>query len=217
MGLSNRFHFLGVNMSKINKKIAIFIIFLTLVALWGLLVKVPVEDTKTPDPESQVAGMAIQFKDGISESEVKAILQNYNITRNYRMTYDTTSPEKYYIMADKDNWSDIRRELVNEMNEDKKDWTISSPADVTRKGDYYVLPVSEQATLDEKFLAIMDKYDIGAKKFVWCDIRFLYSDGPLTYWIPKEEAMRIKNELEQNENVFTVQFSYLYPPCDPTT
>ena len=204
-------------MSKINKEIAIFIVFLTLVALWGLFVKVPVEDTKTPDPESQVAGMAIQFKDGISESEVKAILQNYNITRNYRMTYDTTSPEKYYIMADKDNWSDIRRELVNEMNEDKKDWTISSPADVTRKGDYYVLPVSEQAIQDEKFLAILEKYDIGVKKFAWCDIRFLYSDGPLTYWIPKEEAMRIKNELEQNENVFTVQFSYLYPPCDPTT
>ncbi|AKB17860.1 UPF0228 family protein [Methanosarcina sp. WWM596] len=204
-------------MSKINKKIAIFIIFLTLVALWGLLVKVPVEDTKTPDPESQVAGMTIQFKDGISESEVKALLQNYNMTRNYRITYDTNSPEKYYIMADKDNWSDIRRELVKEMKEDKKDWTISSPADVTRKGDYYVLPVSEQATLDEKFLAIMDKYDIGAKKFVWCDIRFLYSDGPLTYWIPKEDAIRIKNELEQNENIFTVQLSYLYPPYDPTT
>ncbi|WP_231591863.1 UPF0228 family protein [Methanosarcina sp. WH1] len=177
----------------------------------------PVEDTKTPDPESQVAGMAIQFKAGISESEVKAILQNYNMIRNYRMTYDTTSPEKYYIVADKDNWSDIRRELVNEMKEDKKDWTISSPADVTRKGDYYVLPVSEQAIHDEKFLAILEKYDIGVKKFTWCDIRFLYSDGPLTYWIPKEEAMRIKNELEQNENVFTVQLSYLYPPYDPTT
>ncbi|MDO5841592.1 MAG: UPF0228 family protein [Methanosarcina mazei] len=198
-------------MSKINKEIAIFIIFLTLVALWGLLVKVPVEDTKTPDSESKVGGMAIQFKDGISESEVKAILQNYNMTRNYRMTYDTNSPEKYYIMADKDNWSDIRRELVKEMKEDKKDWTISSPADVTRKGDYYVLPVSEQAIQDEKFLAILDKYDIGAKKFIWCDIRFLFSDGPLTYWIPEENAIRIKNELEQNENVFTVQLSYLYP------
>ncbi|AKB29692.1 hypothetical protein MSSIT_2973 [Methanosarcina siciliae T4/M] len=42
--------------------------------------------------------MTIQFKDGISESEVKALLQNYNMTRNYGMTYDTNSPEKYYIM-----------------------------------------------------------------------------------------------------------------------
>jgi hypothetical protein len=25
-----------------------------------------------------------------------------------------------------------------------------------------------------KFLAILDKYDIGVEKFIWCDIRFLY-------------------------------------------
>jgi phosphoribosylformylglycinamidine (FGAM) synthase PurS component len=197
-------------MSKINKEITIFIVFLTLVALWGLFVKVPVEDTKTPDPESKVGGMAIQFKDGISEPEAKAILQNYNMTRNYRITYDNSS-EKYYIMADKDNWSDIRHELVKEMKENKKDWTISSPAHVIKKRDYYVLPVSEQAIQDEKFLAITDKYDIGVKKFIWCDIRFLYSDGPLTYWIPEENAIEIKNELEQNQNIFTVQLSYLYP------
>lgn len=197
-------------MSKINKEIAIFIVFLTLVALWGLFVKVPVEDTKTPDPESKVGGVAIQFKDGISESEAKVILQNYNMTQNYRITYDNSS-EKYYIIADKDNWSDIRRELVKEMKENKKDWTISSPADVIKKGDYYVLPVSEQAIQDEKFLAILDKYDIGVKKFIWCDIRFLYSDGPLTYWIREENAIEIKNELEQNENIFTVRLSYLYP------
>ncbi|AKB59303.1 hypothetical protein MSBR2_2787 [Methanosarcina barkeri 227] len=51
-------------------------------------------------------------------------------------------------MVDKDNCSGIKRELVNEMKEDKKDWTISSPAQVIRKGDYYILPVSEQATQD---------------------------------------------------------------------
>jgi hypothetical protein len=127
------------------------------------------------------------------------------------MTYDTNSSEKYYIMVDKDNWSDIRRELVTEMKEDKKDWTISTPAHVIRKEDYYVLPVSEQAIQDEKFLAILDKYDIGVKKFIWCKIRFLYSDGPLTHWIPEEDAIRIKNEIEQNESIFTVQLSYLYP------
>ncbi|AKJ39965.1 hypothetical protein A9239_13315 [Methanosarcina sp. A14] len=65
------------------------------------------------------------------------------------MEYDTnTMGERYYIMVDKDNCSGIKRELVNEMKEDKKDWTISSPAQVIRKGDYYILPVSEQATQD---------------------------------------------------------------------
>jgi hypothetical protein len=149
----------------------------------GQFITAPV-NTQTPYPNSQVGGLHIQFKDGISESEVKSILQNYNMTRNYRMEYDTNhTDERYYIMVDKDNWSDIRRELV-EMKEEKKDWTISSPR-VIRKGDYYVLSVSEQAIQDEKFLAILDKYDIGVKKFIWCDIRFLYSDGPFTYLIPK--------------------------------
>ncbi|AKB36630.1 hypothetical protein MSSAC_2040 [Methanosarcina siciliae C2J] len=200
-------------MSKINKKLAIFIVFLTLVALWGLFVKTPVEDTKTPYPESKVGGMTIQFKDGISESEVKAILQHYNMTRNYRLTYDTNySDMDYYIMADKDNWSDIRSELVTEMKENnKKNWTLSIPAQFMKKEDYYVLPVSEQAVKDEKFLAILDKYDIKVDTFTWCKIRFLYSDGPRTYWIPEEDAIKIKNEMEQNENIFSVQLSYLFP------
>lgn len=118
-------------------------------------------------------------------------------------------------MVDKDNWSDIRGELV-EMKEEKKDWTISSPH-VIRKGDYYVLSVSEQATRNRKFLAILNKYNTEVKRFVWCNICFLYSDGPLTYWIPREDAIRIKNELEQKENIYTVQFDYLYPPDDNTT
>ena len=201
-------------MGKINGKIAAFIVFLILVMIAGLFIKTPV-NTSTPDSESQVSGLYIQFKDGISEPEVKAIFQNINMTRNYRMTYDTTD-ERYYIMVDKDNW-DIRNELNKAMKEEKKDWIVSSPAHVIRKGDCYVFTVSEQATQDEKFLAILDKYDIGVKRFVWCKIRFLYSDGPLTYWIPKEDAIRIKNELEQNENIFTVQFDYLFPPDDNTT
>ncbi|MPN13639.1 hypothetical protein SDC9_160962 [bioreactor metagenome] len=95
------------------------------------------------------------------------------------MRYDTnTTGERYYIMANKDNWNAIRSELVNEVKEEKKDWIISSPAHVVRKGEYYVFTVSEQATQDEKFLTIMDKYDIGVERFVWCKIRFLYNDGP---------------------------------------
>ncbi|MDI9395401.1 MAG: UPF0228 family protein [Euryarchaeota archaeon] len=197
-------------MSKINKEIILLIIFFIFVMIAGQFIKTP-NNTQTPYPDSQVGGIFIQFKDGVSESEVKAILQNYNMTRNYRMEYDTnTTGEGYYIIVDKDIWSDIRRELIKEMRKDKKDWPISTPAHVIRKGDDYVLPVSEQAVQDEKFLAILDKYDIGVKKFICCDIRFLYSDGPLTHWIPEKDAIRIKNGLEQNENIFSVQLSYIY-------
>ncbi|AKJ40176.1 UPF0228 family protein [Methanosarcina barkeri] len=202
-------------MSKINRKIAIFIAFLTLVVVSGLLIKMPV-NTNTSAPESQVAGIYIQFKDGISEPEVKDILQNINMTLNYSMEYDTnTTDERYYIIVDKDNW-DIRREISKGMKEEKKEWITTSPAHVIRKGDNYVFTVSEQAVQDKKFLAILDKYNIKVKKFTWCEIHFENPDGS-RYVIQEKNAKRIKNELEQNENIFTVDFSYIYPPYDPTT
>jgi hypothetical protein len=186
----------------------IFTSFLILVVVVGLCIKMPV-DTKTPVSELKVAGMTIQFKDGISEPEVKSILQNINMTMNYSMEYTTTTwGERYYIMVDKDNW-DIRSELSKGMKEEKKDWILSSPAHVIREGDYYVFTVSEQAIQDEKFLAIVDKYDIGVKKFTWCEIHFRLNDG-LKYWIPEKDAIRIKNELDQNENIFTVYPDYIY-------
>lgn len=48
-------------MTKINTEIVIFIVFLTLVALWELFIKVQVEAVKTPYPESKVGVMAIQL------------------------------------------------------------------------------------------------------------------------------------------------------------
>ena len=195
-------------MSKINKGIVIFIVILILVVVAGLSIKMPV-NTSTPAPEVQVSGMAIQFKDGISEPEIKDILQNINMTMNYSMEYDTTSRgERYYIMVDKDDW-DIRRELSKGMKEENKDWIIYSPAHVIREENYYVFAVSEQATQDEKFLAILDKYDIRVKKSTWCEIRFRLNDG-LKYWIPEKNAIRIKNELDQNENIFTIELDYIY-------
>lgn len=131
------------------------------------------------------------------------------MTRNYRMTYDANdTDERYYIVVDKDNWA-IRNELNKARSEVNKEWIIPS-AHVIREGNSYILKVSEQAIQDEKFLAILDKYHIEVKRFIWCEIRFLYTDGPLTYWIPKEDAIRIKNEIEQNENVFSVQLDYIY-------
>ncbi|HWQ47999.1 MAG TPA: UPF0228 family protein [Methanosarcina sp.] len=32
---------------------------------------------------------------------------------------------------------------------------------------------------------MLDKYNTEVKRFAWCKIRFLYSDEPLTYFIPK--------------------------------
>jgi len=174
-------------------------------------------NTNTPAPESQVAGIYIQFKDGISEPEVKDILQNIiGMTLNYSMEYDTnTTDERYYIIVDKDNW-DIRCDIRKGMKEEKKEWITTSPAHVIREGDNYVFTVSEQAVQDKKFLAILDKYDTRVKKFTWCEIHFENPNGS-RYVIQEKDAIRIKNELNQNENIYTVYFSYIFPPYDPTT
>lgn len=197
-----------VGMSKINKELAILIAFLILIVFAGTFMKTPV-DTKTPVKELKAAGLFIKFEDGVSESEVKTILGSYNLTMNYSIKYNTHYVEgKYYIILDKDNW-DVRREISKEMKEKKKDWIISSPAHVIRKGDNYVFMISEQAVQDESFLAILKKYNIQVNKFVECLVRFEKPDG-LRYWIPEGNAIRIKNELEMNESIFSVDIDHIY-------
>lgn len=194
-------------MSRINKKVAFFIVFLILVIIAGLFVKTPVDTETQVNDELKVGGMYIQFEDGISDSEVNLVLKNYNLTMNYSIKYNIDHvADKYYIMLDKDNW-DIRRELSQKMKEEKKDWIISSPSQVIRKGDYHVFTVSEQAVQDENFLEILDKYDIQVKKFTWCYIRF---EDESKNWIPEKDAIRIKSELEKNENIFSIYLDYRY-------
>ncbi|MCC4767209.1 hypothetical protein FXW07_11415 [Methanosarcina sp. DH1] len=196
-------------MSRINKKVAFFIVFLILVIIAGLFVKTPVDTETQVNDELKVGDMYIQFEDGISDSEVQTILESYNLTMNYSIKYNIDHvADKYYIMLDKDNW-DIRRELSQKMKEEKRDWIISSPSQVIRKGDYHVFTVSEQAVQDENFLEILDKYDIQVKKFTWCYIRFEKPDGS-RYWIPEKDAIRIKSELEKNENIFSIYLDYRY-------
>ncbi|WP_369798966.1 UPF0228 family protein [Methanosarcina sp. WWM596] len=158
--------------------------------------------------ELRVSGIYIQFEDGVSDSEVQTILKNYNLTMNYSIKYNIDyMADEYYIMLDKDE-RDVRRELSEGMKEEKKDWTISSPSHVIRKGDSYVIVVSEQAVNDEKFLSILNKYNTQVKKFVWCYIRFEKPDG-FRYWIPEEDAVKMKNELENNESILTASIDYI--------
>lgn len=188
-------------MSKMNKKIVIFIVFITLVVLAGIFMKMPIDNKMPVDNKTQVGGMDIQFRDGISEPEVKSVLENYNMTMNYSLDYNTSyTNEKYYIMVDKDKITDVKSELGKEKN-----WTEVTPAFM--KGNYYIITVPEQTINDRSFLDILSKRGLQLKKFIWCEIRF--GDGSKN-WIPEKDAHRIKNELEKNENIFTVHLGYLY-------
>lgn len=187
-------------MSKINKEIAVFIAFLTLVVVAGLFIKMPV-NTTAPVYEPKVGGIDIQFRDRISESEVKSILQNYNMTMNYSLDYNTSyTNEKYYIMVDKEKIMDVKSELKKEKN-----WTENVPT--IRKGNYYIITTAAQTINDKSFLDTLNKYNLQLKKFIWCEIRF--GNGSKN-WIHEEDAIRIKNELEMNENIYTAHIGYLY-------
>lgn len=189
-------------MSKINKEIAIFTVILILAIFLGLFTKAPV-NTQTQVYEPRVGSLEIQFKDGISEPEVKAILQNFKITMNYSIEYDTNdTDEKYYIMIDKNKIWDVRGELAK-----VKNWNGYAPA--IRKGNYFIITIPEQILHDENFLVMLHKYNLQLKKFIWCRIKF-EQDGS-KYWIPEKDAVRIKNELEKNDSIFSVHLGYLFP------
>lgn len=89
-------------MSKIKKEITVFLFFLTLVVLLGLVIKTSInmiKETQVP----KVSGLDIQFENGTTESEVKTILENYNMTVNYTIDYDSDYMlERYYITVDQD-------------------------------------------------------------------------------------------------------------------
>jgi len=201
-GLVNILYLTVVKVSNVKKEIVAFIVLLIFIVLWALFTPSPV-NTNTPIPYSQVGGMDIQFKDGVTEPEVRAILQKTNMTMDYSMEYDSNATdERYYIMVGKDKISYVRDE-----SRKVKSWTEYSHT--IDKGNYYLVTVPEQVIHDINFLAMLDKYNLQLKRFIWCTIRFRLNDGH-NYWIPKEGAIRIKKELEQNENIFSIRLSYLY-------
>lgn len=63
-------------MSKINGKIAVFTVFLVLVVVYGYM-------QAPTNREVKIDSFLIQFENGTTEPEVKAILENYNMTLNY--------------------------------------------------------------------------------------------------------------------------------------
>jgi len=51
--------------------------------------------------EPKVGGLYIQFENGTTEPEVKTILENYNMTMDYTIYYDSDDMlKRYYISID---------------------------------------------------------------------------------------------------------------------
>jgi hypothetical protein len=151
-------------MSKINSQITIFMVFLMLVLFVGLFIKAPVDtktlvdtkmsiDIETSVQGKQLAGFFIEFEEGTTEPEVKAILENYNMTINTIDYNSDIMPSRYYMILDRDRIMD-KEELVDEVN-------LTGPV---RKGSNYILTLTEQAIQDKNFIAILEKNNLPVKK-----------------------------------------------------
>lgn len=102
-------------MNKISKEIAVFVVFLVLVALWGLFIKTPADSNIQVNNELKVSNIHVQFENGTSEDEVETILENCNMAVNYGIEYnDKNTADDYYLILDKDE-RDVRRELYEGM------------------------------------------------------------------------------------------------------
>jgi len=191
-------------MSRVNKKVSFFIVFLIFLVLAILFVKMTIfTPTGTPQSEERkIAGLIIQFRDGVSEQEAKSILKNYNLAR-YKLDFTVDMPDNYYIIVDEDNITDVKSELR------KENWTESTPAIengnyyINKKGDYYIITVAEQNIHDKSFIEILNKYNLEVEKFVYCHV--IIADRPRS-GISEEHANKLKSELETNEDVCTVYF-----------
>lgn len=196
--------------------IAVFIVFLILFIPLVLFTPTHVDskmsvDTEKPVDEVRAGGLFIEFEDGTTKPEVKAILENCNMTRNCILEYNVDYMGNiYYVKVEEDKRDDLRNE---------KNWNDPLYPEIPEprfpeieKENYSYLIVSEEGLKDETFLKVTEKYNLQVKKSVVCYV--LFGDGSQNWnepenWVPEKDATRIKNELEMNENILIVSPDYI--------
>jgi hypothetical protein len=137
------------------------------------------------------AGLFVGFEEGVTESEMRQILGNYDFGMEYELDYNIDyMADRYYLMVDKDERLAVKYELAEVDN-----W-IESGYD-TAKGDYYIISVREEVIADDEFLEVLDEQDLQLKQSVWCYVRF--DDD-----IKLSSAKRLENELEENDRILFV-------------
>jgi hypothetical protein len=78
--------------------------------------------------------------------------------------------------------------------------------DEIKKGNYSIIMLPEEFIPDKRFLTTLEKNNLQLKKSILC---YIHLRDESKYWIPEKDAVRIKNELEKNEEVLIVGFDYL--------
>ncbi|AKB51218.1 hypothetical protein MSBRW_1965 [Methanosarcina barkeri str. Wiesmoor] len=132
--------------------------------------------------ETKVGGLDVEFENGTTEPEVKAILENCNLNVHIP-DYDVEDiVDKYYIKVEK-YYIKVEKYYIKVENNENiviRDKFKSAPD--KKKKNYYIISLSEQAIENKSFLEMLDKNNLQIKKFVWYELHF---GNESMNWIPE--------------------------------
>ena len=156
----------------------------------------PEKPTKLTELKSGM--LFVAFEENTSESDIISVFKNYNLMKEYNVSYNVSGFRDFYIFVSADNYFLIKPELERIEN-----WRY---ADVTQKGDTYFIVIPTPGTLEKKVNKILENHNMSLEKFIWARIDY----GRNTKnWIDEQNATKIKAELESDENVLMVVFDYV--------
>ena len=142
--------------------------------------------------------LIVAFEENTSESDIKSVFENYDLMKEYNLSYNVSGFRDFYISVSADNYSLIKQELDQIEN-----WRY---AGITQKENTYFIVIPKYITSDENVIELLKNHNIYLKKFVWARIDY----GRNTEnWIDEQNATKIKADLESNEKVLMVNFDYL--------
>lgn len=146
-----------------------------------------VYERKEGEISKNVSGFDIAFYENMTETEVKSILDSYNLTLPYELKYNVTyiHPVFYSIVSE-----DEFEELKNNLNA-KEVYLRKTP----KTSDGQIIVLIESILPENQTISIVQSYNLPLKKFMWVSIDY---NGSV---ISEDAGNTLKESLWKNEKV----------------
>lgn len=124
--------------------------------------------------EPYITGIYFAFEQGVTESEVKSILDDYIVPAGYNLKYDITYMRPhFYVVVDRNNVSLVEQKLLKTRH---YKWSDAQPSGVfikpTRNGSHSIIGIEESTVTDSDVLEILGSHNLRLEKFVWCYVGY---------------------------------------------